>query len=80
MPWISDRWSALFRWNGDGPMPAEERKSLTEFVRKAHQRGRRVRFWATPEKPAVWTELRAAGVDFINTDCLEELASWLKKQ
>jgi hypothetical protein len=73
MPWISDRWTAHFRWYGDGPMPADERAKLRELVQKVHQHGRLVRFWATPELPAVWRELRSAGVDLINTDKLAEL-------
>jgi hypothetical protein len=77
MPWISDRWTSHFRWRGDGPMPKEERARLDEFVRKAHQGGRKVRFWATPEKAAVWRELRAAGVDLINTDELANLQRFL---
>ena len=77
VPWVSARWGSLFRWQGDGPMPEGERKQLREFVRKAHAHGRLVRFWATPEKPAVWKELRASGVDLINTDRLAELQSFL---
>jgi hypothetical protein len=79
LPWISDRWGLHFRWNGDGPMPAEERTKLREFVRKAHRHGRLVRFWATPEREEVWKELRAAEVDLINTDKLAELRKFLLK-
>jgi hypothetical protein len=77
MPWISDNWTTLFRWRGDGPMPEDERGKLKELVRKAHQHGRLVRFWATPEKTPVWQELRAAGVDLINTDKLAMLRDFL---
>jgi hypothetical protein len=77
MPWISDRWTKEFRWGGDGPMPAEERAKLVQFVEKAHQRGRLMRFWATPERAEVWKELRTAGVDLINTDRLAELRRFL---
>jgi hypothetical protein len=77
MPWISDRWTAYFRWQGEGSMPAEERTKLRQLVQKAHQHGRLVRFWATPELPAVWRELRSAGVDLINTDKLAELQKFL---
>jgi Glycerophosphoryl diester phosphodiesterase family len=80
MPWISDRWGAIFKWNGDGPMPADERARLREFVAKAHAQGKRVRFWATPEKEAFWRELLTADVDMINTDKLAELAAFLRKE
>jgi glycerophosphoryl diester phosphodiesterase len=77
MPLISDRWTSHFRWRGRGVMPAEERQKLRAIVRKCHSAGRRVRFWATPELPAVWEELLAAGVDYINTDRLEEMREFL---
>jgi hypothetical protein len=77
IPWISARWGSLFRWRGKGPMPDEERKKLKAYVAKAHEHGRLVRFWDTPEDAAFWTDLRAAGVDLINTDRLAELQKFL---
>jgi glycerophosphoryl diester phosphodiesterase len=77
VPWVSENWTKLFKWSGDGPIPAAEKAKLREFVGKAHQQGRLVRFWATPEKSAVWQELHAAGVDLINTDKLAELRKFL---
>jgi hypothetical protein len=78
MPMISDNWTEQFHWNGDGPMPEKERAKLREIVKKAHASGRVVRFWATPENETVWRELRAAGVDLINTDELARLATFLR--
>ena len=77
MPWISDRWTAHFRWQGEGAMPADERAKLRQLAQKAHQHGRLLRLWATLELPAVWRELRSAGVDLINTDKLAELQCFL---
>ncbi|HLN30768.1 MAG TPA: phosphatidylinositol-specific phospholipase C/glycerophosphodiester phosphodiesterase family protein [Gemmataceae bacterium] len=73
MPWISGNWGFLFHWRGAGPIPANDRAKLLEFVRKAHQHGRKLRFWATPERVEVWKELQATGVDLINTDKLADL-------
>jgi glycerophosphoryl diester phosphodiesterase len=78
MPMISDKWSNNFKWDGEGEMPASERAKLAEMVKKAHASGRALRFWATPEKESVWRELRAAGVDLINTDELERLGKFLR--
>jgi hypothetical protein len=75
MPWISAAWP--FAWQGEGPMPEEERTRLRALVRKAHERGRQVRFWGTPEKVSVWKELRASEVDLINTDRLRDLQQFL---
>jgi hypothetical protein len=77
MPWISENWSVLFHWRGAGPMPDQERAKLAGFVRRAHQHGRKLRFWGTPERVDVWKELRSADVDLINTDRLAELRAFL---
>lgn len=80
MPWISASWSSLFRWRGVGPMPEAERARLREHVAKAHAKGRKVRFWATPENEAIWSELTEAKVDLLNTDKLADLAAYLQKR
>ena len=82
MPLISDRWGAHFTWRGVGEMPDAERLKLQEIVQTAHQKGRRVRFWATPDNPspareALWSELLTAGVDMLNSDDLEGLQQFL---
>jgi tetratricopeptide (TPR) repeat protein len=78
IPLISDQWGSHFKWRGSGPMPDDERRKLAEIVQKAHEGGRRVRFWATPENPAVWAELQAAEVDLIGTDELATLRRHLR--
>ena len=81
VPLISDNWTRNFTWRGDGPMPRKEREKLRSIVATAHSHGQRVRFWETPEvspqREAVWQELLAARVDYINTDHLEELEGFL---
>lgn len=79
VPWVSQSWTVLFKWDGTGAIPDEERKKLRDFVTKAHKQGRKVRFWATPEKPEMWKELLAADVDFLNTDKLKELEKFLRE-
>jgi len=79
LPLISDNWRNHFTWRGDGPMAEAERRKLRGMVRKAHDKGRRVRFWATPENRAVWRELVDAGVDLINTDDLAGLEDFLRQ-
>jgi len=77
LPLISDRWTKHYKWRGDGEMPAVERRKLRDIVTRAHAKGRRVRFWATPENEALWKELNDAGVDHINTDQLARLKKFL---
>ncbi len=82
MPLISDNWNSHFSWKGVGEMPDAERRKLSQVVQTAHGKGRRVRFWATPDKPSparesLWRELVSAGVDMLNTDDLEGLQQFL---
>lgn len=76
VPLVSERWGKLFGWTGTGAMPADQRAALEQLVGQAHARGQRLRFWATPERPAVWRTLRAAGVDLVGTDDLAGLAAF----
>ncbi len=78
LPLVSDSWAAHFKWKGVGPLGDAERKKLTDAVDKAHARGRRIRFWATPESVEAWRELQNAGVDMINTDDLAGLEAYLR--
>jgi hypothetical protein len=78
LPLISDNWSNHFKWRGEGNMPPAEKEKLAAIVEQAHAAGRRVRFWAAPDRPAIWRQLHAAGVDLINTDDLDGLAEFLR--
>ena len=77
VPLMSEAWQPLFKWYARDNMPDEVRTKLHEVVAKAHAQGRRVRFYAAPDTPAVWKELNDAGVDLINTDKLAELSAFL---
>lgn len=73
MPLISDSWLSHFRWRGKGPMPEAEQQKLKDAVERAHKAGRKIRFWAIPDNPAMWQAMHDAGVDLINTDNLDGL-------
>ncbi|MEV0637584.1 phosphatidylinositol-specific phospholipase C/glycerophosphodiester phosphodiesterase family protein [Streptomyces sp. NPDC050619] len=82
VPLISDNWTLNFTWAGVGAFPDAERQKLRGIVQAAHARGQQVRLWATPDvagpaRDAVWTELLAADVDYINTDDLAGLEAFL---
>ena len=70
IPLISDNWTRTFQWRGAGPFPDEEKLKLRELVARTHRQGRQLRLWGTPDTRAVWSELWAAGADWINTDDL----------
>lgn len=80
MPLISDRWGSHFQWDGNGPLEDSERVRVLRILETAHQQGRRVRFWATPDHADAWAVLHELGVDLINTDDLGGLAAFLKSR
>ncbi len=77
IPLVSDNWQTHFQWRGEGPISEPERMKLRELVRRAHEQGRAIRFWAIPDQPESWGALRDAGVDYINTDNLSGLRDFL---
>ena len=79
IPWISSNWSQSFKWRGSGAMPGTDQLKLKGIVAKAHQQGRRVRFWGAPDQPVFWGEMLADGVDLINTDDLDGAQKFLLK-
>jgi|688.fasta_scaffold01846_19 glycerophosphoryl diester phosphodiesterase len=79
IPLISDNWRNHFRWNGEGEFPQHEREKLNAIVKKTHDHGCLLRFWATPENERLWRVLRDSGVDLIGTDDLDKLASFLQQ-
>jgi hypothetical protein len=80
IPWISSNWRQDFKWRGSAEMPETEQAKLKDIVAKAHQQGRRVRFWGAPDQPVFWAAMLAHGVDLINTDDLDGAQKFLLKQ
>ena len=83
MPLISNSWPSVFQWQGSGAMPADERAKLDQIVAAVHATpAQELRFYATPDRSAqqylsVWQVERAADVDWLNTDELAALQSFL---
>ena len=77
IPWISGNWGQSFKWRGSGAIPEADKLKLKDIVAKAHQQGRRVRFWGAPDQPVFWAEMLANGVDLINTDDLDGAQKFL---
>ena len=70
VPWISGNWGQSFKWRGSGAMSEADKSRLKAIVARAHEQGRRVRFWGAPDQPVFWGEMLANGVVLINTDDL----------
>lgn len=70
-------WKKYLGWNGQGGPSQEDRERLGCIVENAHADGRKVRFYAAPDREEVWSTALEFGVDFIHTDKLAELDAFL---
>jgi hypothetical protein len=80
LPLISDNWNSHFRWRGNGTIADDDVQKLRSIIEKVHAKGRRIRFWASPDNPNAWALFQKEGVDLINTDKLEELNKFLSQK
>ncbi|MEQ9442274.1 MAG: phosphatidylinositol-specific phospholipase C/glycerophosphodiester phosphodiesterase family protein [Cyclobacteriaceae bacterium] len=80
MPVISQHFQGVLDWDGTQPISRKQRRTLERLTQQAHQEGKKVRLWATPENPLVWKTLLEGGVDFLNTDQLADLQQFLEQQ
>ena len=74
---ISSSFESYSRWRGIGEFPAKDRARLQADISRAHTAGKKVRLWAIPDLPAAWDLMKQLGVDYINTDKIDQLAEFL---
>ncbi|HOV33867.1 MAG TPA: phosphatidylinositol-specific phospholipase C/glycerophosphodiester phosphodiesterase family protein [Candidatus Hydrogenedens sp.] len=80
VPWISNSWFSIFSWNGKGEIPEQERQKLREIVKRAHEEGKKVRFWDIPQTQDCWEVLYEEGVDFLHSDVPYRLSNFFKSK
>jgi len=73
MPLISDHYRNQLQWTGEGIPPSDQLRSLKQLATAVHDEGKTLRLWASPENKAVWQFLLRGGVDYLNTDLLQQL-------
>jgi hypothetical protein len=76
VPLVSAPWKSCFEWDGRDAMPPDELQSLLDLAAKARAQERMLRFWGAPDRQEAWEALRAARVDWINTDQPRDFAMW----
>lgn len=75
---ISDNFRSYSRWDGTGDLPDLDREKLKRVIKRAHSDNKPIRFWAIPDTPNAWKQLKKLGVDIINTDKVAEATAALK--
>lgn len=77
---ISDNFDNYKNWWSKSilcPITCSRLKKVLEFV---HLKGKKMRFWKTPDSPDAWKVLSDLGVDFINTDNPYSLKSFFESK
>ena len=72
------RFASAVSWSGDGAAPAHARRRAVCIVEQAHLDGRLVRFYGAPDTEPVWDFQVDVGVDFLGSDDLDGLATFLR--
>ncbi len=65
-------------WNGKGVLTDQDKAKVQKVISEVHQTGKKIRLWATPDQANAWKMLMNLGLDYINTDHVEDLGLYLK--
>lgn len=75
---ISDNFRSYSQWDGTGELSKQDRDKLKRVIKRAHNDNKPFRFWAIPDTPNGWKQLKKLGVDIINTDKVAEAAQEIR--
>ncbi|GGH39062.1 phosphatidylinositol-specific phospholipase C/glycerophosphodiester phosphodiesterase family protein [Dyadobacter endophyticus] len=75
---ISQAFQKYSNWNGEGPILEKDKKKIQKMITEVHDKGKKVRIWATPDNINSWKTMMALGVDYLNTDKVRELGDYLR--
>ncbi len=80
IPLFSDNFRNYTQWNGKGSLVKEDKAKIDAVLGKVHGLQKKFRFWATPDEVNAWKTMINLGVDYINTDKVDELANYLQRR
>ena len=61
-------------------MQVSDEKTIKLAIKQGHSMKKPVRLWGTPDNKATWGKMMQMKVDFINTDHIQDLATFLNNQ
>jgi alkaline phosphatase len=74
---ISGDFAHFSQWNGNGQLPSKDSIIITAAISAVHAQGKKIRFWDAPDVASAWLQFMQLGVDWLNTDHIEALATYL---
>ncbi|EHQ24901.1 PI-PLC domain-containing protein [Mucilaginibacter paludis] len=78
VPVISEAFKTITHWNGKDTITENQYNQVKAFITQVHRDGKKCRLWAIPDQPEVWRRLLNDGMDFINTDKLQEFNQFIQ--
>jgi len=66
------------KWRATEAIPEKEEARLKQIIDSVHGINKKIRFWNAPDTQNAWKILMGLKVDFINTDHIPELFTFLK--
>ena len=76
---FSDNFRNYSKWNGKGVPVAADYQKLKAAVSRSHALNKPIRFWASPDGLNAWYTLMRLDVDYINTDKIFEITSFMNR-
>ena len=67
-------------WNGEGDITDKEKVRLKHVIDSIHALNKKIRFWNAPDAINAWKTFIDLGVDYINTDHINELSEYLNNR
>ncbi|HWJ26400.1 MAG TPA: phosphatidylinositol-specific phospholipase C/glycerophosphodiester phosphodiesterase family protein [Flavisolibacter sp.] len=78
IPMLSGNFANFVKWNGTDSLSAADKEKIQHLISEVHHQGKKIRFWNAPDLPNSWRVFINLGVDYINTDHIDELSGFLK--
>ena len=75
---FSENLKSFTSWSGKEAIPGKEELRLRQTIDSVHGINKKIRFWNAPDEPKAWKTFMNLKVDYINTDHIVELSTWLE--
>ena len=66
------------KWNGKDMMVNADYEKIDSIINSTHQKGKKIRFYASPDYLNAWQQFVKLKIDYINTDHIEQLGMYFK--
>lgn len=75
---MSQTFSKYTSWNGEGPIPKNDKKLISKVVQKSHEMGKKIRFIDTPDNINTWKTMMSLQVDYLDTGKVIQMGDYLR--